>query len=437
MVQTLGMLVILLTFDIQLLAGDSLFAGRLRRHTDAARRVTLGFAAELLLGVLVYLICALSDFWLIRNALYYLLLFGLSLIPLFCGFDEPPMTLILCGVSGYLAQHIGSQFNQTLLFDLTSVEAGGLGFVRFLATQLVVYGATYTLIYFLFARHTTRAAYTMRANRSLFWLSVTTLLVVIILSSVRDNYAGESFALMVVSRLFSVFCCIFLLWIRSVVLEQSAMEQERETLVRLHQQELEQYQQRRENIELINIKCHDLRHRIEDWERRGGQADSAELQEMKEIVNIYDANLKTGNDTLDTILTERSLYCEKHGIRLSCMADGSKLGFLSVGEIYSLFANALENAIEAVSKLEDEAARNISFIVRENRGMLVINIDNCYSGELTFEDGLPKTTKSDEGYHGYGMKSIRLIAQQYGGEATVAADELFHLSVLIPIPTEA
>ncbi|MDO4852537.1 MAG: ATP-binding protein, partial [Clostridia bacterium] len=107
---------------------------------------------------------------------------------------------------------------------------------------------------------------------------------------------------------------------------------------------------------------------------------------------------------------------------------------LSAGDLCALFGNAIENAIEAVSKLSDPADRIISLQVRENRNMLVITVDNYYEGTLTLKDGLPDTTKSDVQNHGFGTKSIRRIAQKYGGEATITVDDMFHLAVIIPIP---
>lgn len=436
MQSALTYLLVLVSFLLELLAGDLLFAGRFRKRRWPALRCGLALALEILLGIPIYLLCYSSSLWIVQSTLYYLLLFGLSLFPLFACFDEPPLTLVSCGVCGYMAQHIGSQLYQVLwgetLASYVSVSSHWLLF--FWGTQLLIYGGIYGLIYLLFARRTAWAAFSDQTSRRLFLLSAATLLVVTVLSSIRDTYAEESFALMIVSRLFSVFCCVFLLYLRSGILEQNMMEQERKALLQLHVLEREQYELSRENIELINLKCHDLRHRIEVWERQGGRADPAELEQMKRMIGIYDSAVKTGNETLDTILTERSLYCEKHGILLSCMVDGKKLSFLTEGDVCALFGNALENAIEAVSRLERTEDRNISILVRERRGMLVITVDNPFSGELTFEGGLPKTTKEDSGYHGYGLKSIRMVAEKYGGEATVTADEIFHLGILLPVP---
>lgn len=426
-------------FLAELLSGILIFSTRFRRREHFFPRMAVAFAAELLAGCAVYCLCYFSDFWFVSNTLCYLGLFALALlVPFFC-FRERPATLILCAVSGYMTQHIGSQLLQMTrlwwgyeMWSDTRVELSWL--FRIYMREAFVFGIVAAAVYFLAARRMTGEIYSGAVERSMLWLSVTTLTVVLVLSSVRDVYARESYALMVVSRLFSIFCCAFLLYIRSDVLEKSRLEQEREQLRSLYEKERERYEQSRENIELINIKCHDMKRRIEGWERSGGQIPTEEIREIRQLIGIYDSTVRTGSDTLDTILTERSLYCERHGIRLSCIADGNLLSFMPVGDICALFGNALENAIEAVSKLERREERNISFLVRESRGMMVALIENCFAGGLIFEDGLPQTTKGDAGWHGFGLKSIRRVAEKYGGEITVSADEMFHLSILIPLP---
>lgn len=51
------------------------------------------------------------------------------------------------------------------------------------------------------------------------------------------------------------------------------------------------------------------------------------------------------------------------GIILNCMADGACLDFMDAVDIYTIFGNALDNAIESVSKLEDPEQRMISVMV--------------------------------------------------------------------------
>ena len=64
----------------------------------------------------------------------------------------------------------------------------------------------------------------------------------------------------------------------------------------------------------------------------------------------------------------------------------------------------------------------------------MINTYNKCETLPEFADGLPKTTKSDSSIHGYGMKSVRMICDKYGGEFTITVkDDLFTLNMLFPI----
>ena len=102
-------------------------------------------------------------------------------------------------------------------------------------------------------------------------------------------------------------------------------------------------------------------------------------------------------------------------------------------QVYSLFGNALDNAIEAVTPLEPDR-RYIGLQVRAERGMLLIRMENCAAEPLHFVDGLPQTTKGDARWHGFGVKSIRRIVQQHGGTLTMQAqDGMFRLVALLPL----
>ena len=116
------------------------------------------------------------------------------------------------------------------------------------------------------------------------------------------------------------------------------------------------------------------------------------------------------------------------------MADGSRLGFMNEAELYSLFGNAIDNAITAVRKVEDESRRYIGLNVSQLKGFVKVNIHNYYEGELNFsEEGLPLTTKADKENHGFGMKSIRYIVEKYGGTVSVKTEKgVFNLNILFP-----
>ena len=69
---------------------------------------------------------------------------------------------------------------------------------------------------------------------------------------------------------------------------------------------------------------------------------------------------------------------------------------------------------------------------QKNFGLL--RFENCFEGVVTFENGLPRTTKGDTDYHGYGLKGIRRTAQKYGGTVTVnTSKNWFELKILLPL----
>ena len=138
----------------------------------------------------------------------------------------------------------------------------------------------------------------------------------------------------------------------------------------------------------------------------------------------------TGNDALDVILTEKAMECNANGVVMNCMVDGKLFDFIREVDLYTMFGNALDNAMEAVKDLDGER-RVISLTSSILGNMFSISIRNYYNTELEFEDGLPVTTKEDASKHGYGMASIKRIVESYGGNVQIILrDGVFNLTML-------
>ena len=215
---------------------------------------------------------------------------------------------------------------------------------------------------------------------------------------------------------------------------EACREAELKDMQRLLQETQRQYALKSENIELINIKCHDIRKQVRDMAGRI-ELSPESAQELAGVVRIYDSTIDTKNRTLNTILTDKSLYCEGKGIELNCIIDGEKLSFINPNDLYALFGNLLDNAIEAVQKLKQPEKQIIGLKVTANGGTLVIHCENYYDGQIEYEDGLPRTGKEDARWHGFGLRSIRFIAEKYGGNMTVLPKEgVFNVNIAIPLP---
>lgn len=235
------------------------------------------------------------------------------------------------------------------------------------------------------------------------------------------------------------FYCITLLYLQSALFKKSSMRKELETIQLLWHQQKGQYQLSKETIELINHKCHDLKHQVQAIRAVKDEKErETYLEKIEKSVQIYSAIVRTGNEILDTILTEKSLICENSGIHINCVADGSLLAFMNPVDLYTLFGNALDNAIEAVRKLESKEKRVIDIMLYERQSFLMLQIVNPMCGEVKFEDGLPLTTKAKNGYHGYGMKSMLHTIQKYEGHLTTEIKNgCFYFNVMLPLERDS
>lgn len=235
------------------------------------------------------------------------------------------------------------------------------------------------------------------------------------------------------------FYCITLLYLQSALFKKSSIRKELETIQLLWHQQKGQYQLSKETIELINHKCHDLKHQVQAIRAVKDEKErETYLEKIEKSVQIYSAIVRTGNEILDTILTEKSLICENSGIHINCVADGSLLAFMNPVDLYTLFGNALDNAIEAVRKLESKEKRVIDIMLYERQSFLMLQIVNPMCGEVKFEDGLPLTTKAKNGYHGYGMKSMLHTIQKYEGHLTTEVKNgCFYFNVMLPLERDS
>lgn len=231
-----------------------------------------------------------------------------------------------------------------------------------------------------------------------------------------------------IGRVFLILSIVLSLFLLFGISGRESLAREKEEIEQMLRREETLHRISKENIDLINVKCHDLKHRLRAG--RGALTDE-EIKEIEGAVALYDGFVKTGNPDLDIVIAEKSLRCRKSGITISCIADGSALGFMLPGDIYALFGNALDNAIEYLENA-DKDKRIIDLTVRRRDDIVGITVENYCAQPSVFSDGLPVTSKKDRNYHGFGMKSMRYIAEKYGGSLIVSQEnEKFVLAIVL------
>ncbi len=193
------------------------------------------------------------------------------------------------------------------------------------------------------------------------------------------------------------------------------------------------YEMSREGIVSLQTKCHDLKHQIAAIRDQAGKASFDKyLNELEDSIDEYSTVVECGHPTIDVVLTEKNILCSSMKIKFSYMIDGTLFKFLTDREIYSLFGNALDNALEGTSKVRDAANRVISLKSNARGDLVVLQIENTCEGYLNMVDGLPQTTKENKAHHGFGLRSIQRLAEKHGGSMSVRLEGgIFKLSVIM------
>ena len=348
---------------------------------------------------------------------------------------------VFCLSCAYLMQHFASSM-YLFLFQMGWIPAEG-PLLQWIYPSL--YFVVYLVFYFLFARNMPENGhYPVSAGFSAMIVIITISVVYFLSIFTRQlahfmnvDTAADSYQIMLgICQIYAMFVCFLTLSLLKMYRKEIHAWKMLENNKAIWNQRKQQYEFSRENMELMNRRFHDIKHQlaaISQLENSSGRK-AAYVKELENMMHASDNYAQTGNEALDTILTEKGLYCTAHDIRWTCVADGSFLGFIDVMDLYTLMGNALDNAVESVEKSGNPETRFISVNIRQEKAFALIQIKNYMEGTLQFRENLPVTSKADAENHGFGMKSIRSIAEKYHGTVTITAeDNIFTLNILIPL----
>jgi len=423
-------------FSLQLMLSGAAFAAIMPRREHFAARLAGGLAAYFAAAYAVFTISGLLfGGLLVGEIVYYCLLLAAALAMTHFCFDISQKELVFLGTGAYAVQNLIFNLLQ-LLYYLPLIG-------KVLAAQNIwLRGLPYLLVpvavYLLFVRHfETTGELKEKDNRMLALAAITLFITVVVSLLARRTITAEEQRL--VCWLYGTLCCVLVLFLLMYFPKENRLYSDQKLLEQVIQVMGEQQKSTRESMEIINVKCHDIKHQLNALMEMDDKEQRRKCtEEIRQAVSIYEAVYHTGNTPLDFVLREKSLLCQEYQIKFSCLTDGKELGFLETLDIYALFGNILDNAIESVAKEPDAEKRIINLHVLRRAQMLHIHADNYCAEAIAFEDGLPVTTKKDKAYHGFGVRSIRHIAEKYGGELLLKkAEDRFVLDVLIPVPGPA
>lgn len=245
---------------------------------------------------------------------------------------------------------------------------------------------------------------------------------------------GNSSAIFFIRTLVNI-SGICILYLQRFQTKDTLMRKEVTAIESVFNSQYQQYKAYAENSTAIRRTYHDLKHQIDIIRHEEDTTKKdAYMQDMVTLLDTFGSKIETGNGVLDTILTRKNLYCIQNNIQFSCIVDGKILTAMNIMDICSLFGNAIDNAIEHVIKIPDNDKRIVNLRVVNKGSIILVRVENYIIDELDLTNGLPHTSKENTDSHGYGLKSIRYIANKYDGSMSITSeDNWFVLKVLIPL----
>ncbi|MEQ2443110.1 ATP-binding protein [Pseudoflavonifractor sp. CLA-AP-H29] len=381
--------------------------------------LALGAGGVLLIGRLLYASSLLVF-------IYYLIEFCMLMVIFHFCFQTSWEQALCCASAGRATQHLIYQILQLISLSFDPADYLASDSAAYFLGALLSYLPFCAVVYVALGRKI--GAFDFDYEKGEFrWrmglLSAVMVLVCVGITRFAKSSTSQDIYGTIAESLYAIICCLVCMLMQFELNRRAKLTKEMEMVRMLWKKDSKQLAERKDTIELINMKCHDIRHKLEDYHL---PITDEEEKEIKSLIRIYDQTYRTGSQTLDVLLADRALLCEKDHIQLSFMGDGSCLRFLTESDIYSL----LGNAVEAARGLEEEK-RQISMIIRSSGDLVSISVTNYYQGQLHFEEDLPVTSQPDaEDFHGYGMKSMQAIAQKYGGKLKVKAEDgVFKLTI--------
>lgn len=265
------------------------------------------------------------------------------------------------------------------------------------------------------------------------WLVVDTLCItsavsiLSVINSTKIEDAKTAYPAVIASIFTSVGCCYLCAYIARTI--YTGMEIENLKYQQSYYNELEENQ---ENIKKLR---HDMKNHLNII---GSLIEDQDFNNAKKYFTSLSGEFETSarsfcrNSIVNAVLNSKYNRAVQHQIDCFFHIDIDAMLAMDDVNLCSLFANTLDNAIEACLKIQDASQRKISMKARYRNGAFSFELVNSRQGQILLQKGEIVSQKDDQANHGIGLKNVRSIVEKYGGNIDISyADDSFTVVVFI------
>ena len=365
-------------------------------------------------------------------SLYYALVFLITTLLVEISAEGGWMNAFFISSSAFVFRYLSSS-----LFNIASISFAFLkieGAVADFIIYSVIVSVSYVALYYAYVKRIKDYGSSAPKNPALIAITLISFLIIVPL----NEYFGRLFeasgdrTAQILFGTVSVILCVGLLFSLYFIARNDRYSEDLKALRELLEVEKKQYQTFQQSLETLNIKYHDLKYKVNEAKKNAAESDEW-INEANDALDSLGSVKKTGNNALDVVLAEKSFQCRAMEIEFDCLSvDGTVLSAMSDTDIFAVFGNALDNAIECLQKVPKEK-RSLRISIGRVGNMAKAQIENYSENEIELKNGFPKTSKKIEGTHGFGVKSIAGTMKKYNGIVHYAIeDKTFIMMIVLP-----
>lgn len=224
--------------------------------------------------------------------------------------------------------------------------------------------------------------------------------------------------IVIVLNLYFVYLFGYVFKARNLEKDLSIYKKHDELQFRYYEELEKKYQESRKMI-------HDMKNHlqaIEDLYSSGETERGREyVRDMYHMLNTYGGRYYSENRMLNIILNDKFAKAAREGVKTTAMIGDVDLEFIKDIDATTIFANLLDNAVEAAAGTE---GANISVKVDGFNDFLVISIRNS---------SRDKVKKEKEGHMGLGLVNVRQTLEKYHGTLQTGSEgQEYQVNITIP-----
>lgn len=346
-------------------------------------------------------------------------------------------TLLLA--AAMLITEIAIMYVSSLLFGIAVLEYTTNELVLFLqsgSSKLL-----YFLTVYLLAKLSTKEERNDLGSAKSFLLLLLPITSIVILlgifkAAISYQFDKSIYVVLIISTVLLMYANIAVFWVHESLIKTQKENTELQLQAQKAELDTEYYTLLQNQYENSNILTHDIKRHLLSIKELADENDCDGIEHY--IDNLYSEyevkNIKkySNHKLVNAIINRYAKVFADSGITFNCDIRNIDFSFLDDNDLTSLLDNLLENALEASRDSEEKIVELL--ITPTNVNYISISLNNTCSVAPNIKNGKLITTKKKSSPHGYGIKSIKRIADKYDGNVSFDYDnktQVFHIRIVI------